>query len=293
MKEDKMRLTSPQTIKYIMEKYGFRFSKSLGQNFLIDDHIVDSIIDGAEVGPDDVVLEVGPGIGVMTQAMARRAKKVVAVEIDSALLPVLEETLEEEDNTEVIHGDVLKVDLQAIIDEKLDGQAPKVVANLPYYVTTPIIMKFLEEQIPVTDIVVMVQKEVADRMVAGPGTKIYGALSVVVQYYAEPSKIVKVPPSVFMPQPNVESSVVRLKKRTAPPVDLKAPDLFFKTVRSAFMKRRKTLLNALSSGELAVSKDQAREVLESCGIDPKRRGETLDMNEFAALANGFYDIKNN
>jgi len=288
-----MRLTSPQTIKYIMEKYGFRFSKSLGQNFLIDDHIVDSIIDGAEVGPDDVVLEVGPGIGVMTQAMARRAKKVVAVEIDSALLPVLEETLEEEDNTEVIHGDVLKVDLQAIIDEKLDGQAPKVVANLPYYVTTPIIMKFLEEQIPVTDIVVMVQKEVADRMVAGPGTKIYGALSVVVQYYAEPSKIVKVPPSVFMPQPNVESSVVRLKKRTAPPVDLKAPDLFFKTVRSAFMKRRKTLLNALSSGELAVSKDQAREVLESCGIDPKRRGETLDMNEFAALANGFYDIKNN
>ncbi len=208
-----MKLTSPQTIKYIMGKYGFRFSKSLGQNFLIDDSIVESIIDGAEVGPDDVILEVGPGIGVMTQSLARRAKKVVAVEIDSALLPVLDETLEEEDNVEVVHGDVLKVDLQEIIDEKLDGKAPKVVANLPYYVTTPIIMRFLEEQIPVTDIVVMVQKEVADRMVAGPGTKIYGALSVVVQYYAEPSKIVKVPPSVFMPQPNVESSVVRLKKR--------------------------------------------------------------------------------
>lgn len=287
-----MRLTSPQTIRYIMEKYGFRFSKSLGQNFLIDDSIVESIIDGAEVGPDDVVLEVGPGIGVMTHAMAQRAKKVVAIEIDNSLLPVLDETLGEEDNVEVVNGDVLKVNLQQIIDEKLDGQAPKVVANLPYYVTTPIIMRFLEEQIPVTDIVVMVQKEVADRMVADPGTKIYGALSVVVQYYAEPSKIVKVPPSVFMPQPNVESSVVRLQKRTEPPVDLKEPDLFFKTVRSAFMKRRKTLLNALSSGELGVSKDQVKEVLESCGIDPKRRGETLDMNEFAALANGFYDIKN-
>lgn len=288
-----MRLTSPQTIKYIMDKYGFRFSKSLGQNFLIDESIVEQIIDGAEIGPDDVVLEVGPGIGVMTQAMARRAKKVVAIEIDDSLLPVLDETLAEEDNVEVIHGDVLKVDLQKIIDEKLDGQAPKVVANLPYYVTTPIIMRFLEEQIPVTDIVVMVQKEVADRMVADPGGKIYGALSVVVQYYAEPSKVVKVPRSVFMPQPNVESSVVRLEKRPEPPVDLKAPDLFFKTVRSAFMKRRKTLLNALSSGELAVSKEDTKTVLESCGIDPKRRGETLDMNEFAALANGFYDIKNN
>ena len=287
-----MRLTSPQTIKYIMDKYGFRFSKSLGQNFLIDESIVEQIIDGAEIGPDDVVLEVGPGIGVMTQAMARRAKKVVAIEIDDSLLPVLRETLAEEDNVEVVSGDVLKVDLQKIIDEKLDGQAPKVVANLPYYVTTPIIMRFLEEQIPVTDIVVMVQKEVADRMVADPGGKIYGALSVVVQYYAEPSKVVKVPRSVFMPQPNVESSVVRLEKRPEPPVDLKAPDLFFKTIRSAFMKRRKTLLNALSSGELAVSKEQAKAVLDACGIDPKRRGETLDMNEFAALANGFFDIKN-
>ncbi len=217
----------------------------------------------------------------------------MAIEIDNSLLPVLSETLAEEDNVEVVNGDVLKVDLQKIIDEKLDGQAPKVVANLPYYVTTPIIMRFLEEQIPVTDIVVMVQKEVADRMVADPGGKIYGALSVVVQYYAEPSKVVKVPRSVFMPQPNVESSVIRLKKRKEPPVDLKAPELFFKTVRSAFMKRRKTLLNALSSGELAVSKEETKTVLEACGIDPKRRGETLDMNEFAALANGFYDIKNN
>lgn len=285
-------LTSPSTIRYIMEKYGFRFSKSLGQNFLIDASIVEQIIDGAEVGADDVVLEVGPGIGVMTQAMAKRAKKVVAVEIDKALLPVLDETLEDLDNVEIVSGDVLKVDLQQIIDEKLGGQAPKVIANLPYYVTTPIIMRFLEEQIPVTDIVVMVQKEVADRMVAGPGSKTYGALSVVVQYYAEPSKIVKAPPSVFMPQPGVESSVVRLKRRTSAPVELKAPELFFKTVRSAFMKRRKTLLNALSSGELDASKDEVRQVLETCGIDPKRRGETLDMQEFASLANGFYDIKN-
>ncbi len=286
-----MRLTSPQTIKYIMEKYGFRFSKSLGQNFLIDDGIVEQILDGADIGEDDVVLEIGPGIGVMTSAMAERAKKVVAIEIDTSLLPVLSETLAEYDNVEIVSGDVLKVDLQKIIDEKLDGQAPKVVANLPYYVTTPIIMRFLEERIPVTDIVVMVQKEVADRMAASPGTKIYGALSVVVQYYAQPSKIVKVPPSVFMPQPNVESSVVRLEKRLEPPVDLKAPELFFKTVRSAFMKRRKTLLNALSSGELAVSKDETRDVLTACEIDPKRRGETLDMGEFAKLANAFYDLK--
>ncbi len=287
-----MKLTSPQTIRYIMEKYGFRFSKSLGQNFLIDESIVEDIIDGAGIGEGDVVLEVGPGIGVMTKAMAQRAKKVVAVEIDKSLLPVLEETLADCDNVEIVSGDVLKVDLQEIIDEKLGGQAPKVVANLPYYVTTPIIMRFLEEQIPVTDIVVMVQKEVADRMAADPGSKIYGALSVVVQYYSKPSKIVKVPPSVFMPQPNVESSVVRLEKRTAPPVDLKSPDLFFKTVRSAFMKRRKTLHNALSSGELAVSKDEVRQVLEACEIDPKRRGETLDMEEFAKLANAFYDLKN-
>jgi len=293
VKEDKMKvLTSPNTIKYIMDKYGFRFSKSLGQNFLIDASIVEEIIAGAEIGPDDMVLEIGPGIGVMTQTMAQRARKVVAVEIDKALLPVLDETLEGLDNVEIVSGDVLRVDLQKIIDEKLDGIAPKVVANLPYYVTTPIIMKFLEEQIPVTDIVVMVQKEVADRMCAGPGSKIYGALSVVVQYYAEPSQIVMVPPTVFMPQPNVDSTVVRLKKRTAPPVELKSTELFFKTIRSSFMKRRKTLLNGLSSGELAVTKDQVKEALESCGIDPKLRGETLDMAGFAKLANAIYDVKN-
>lgn len=280
-----LKLTSPSTIKYIMGKYGFRFSKSLGQNFLIDEHTVDYIVSGAEIGPEDYVLEIGPGIGVMTQAMAQEAKKVVAIEIDNALIPVLKETLEGLDNVEVIHADVLNVDLKALIAEKFEGKRPKVVANLPYYVTTPIIMMLLEEQIPVSDIVVMIQKEVAERISAKPSTKAYGALSVATQYYSEPRIIAKVPRTVFMPQPNVDSIVIRMTIRQEPPVVLDEPAVFFKTVKAAFGQRRKTLHNALSAGGIGSSKADTLEILNSAGIDPGRRGETLSIEEFALLAN--------
>lgn len=286
-------MTSPSTIKYIMEKYGFRFSKSLGQNFLIDEQIIDRICDGAEIGPEDYILEIGPGIGVMTQAMAERAKKVVTIEIDRALIPVLKETLAEYDNVEVIHADVMDVDLKALIAEKFGGKKPKVVANLPYYITTPIIMMFLEEQIPVTDIVVMIQKEVADRMAANPSTKAYGALSVAAQYYSEPSIIAKVPRTVFMPQPNVDSIVIRMEIREEPPVALDNPSLFFKVVKAAFGQRRKTLHNALNAGGFGNSKDQTAEFLRNAGIDPQRRGETLTIEEFANLANYINANKSN
>lgn len=286
-----LKLSSPKTIKYIMEKYGFKFSKSLGQNFLIDERVIEEIMEGAEIGPEDYVLEVGPGIGVMTQAMAERAKKVVSVEIDSSLLPVLDETLAPHDNIVIIHDDILKVDLRALIDREFDGQKPKVVANLPYYVTTPIIMMFLEEGIPVTDIVVMVQKEVADRIVSEPDSKIYGALSVAVQFYAEPKVIVKAPKGLFMPQPKVDSVVVRMKLRETPKVDVKDRKLFFRVVKAAFGMRRKTLLNALSAG-LNVSKEMVTEVMEGCDIDPKRRGETLSIEEFGQLADAFEDKMN-
>ncbi len=278
------KLTSPAMVKEIINRYKFRFSKSLGQNFLIDENILCSIVEGAEIGPDDVVLEVGPGIGTMTQYMATQAKKVVAIEIDNALLPILEETVGIYDNVKVIHGDVLNVDLKRIIDEEFGGQRPKVVANLPYYVTTPIIMRFLEENIPVSDIVVMIQKEVAERMQSGPSTKAYGALSVAVQFYCDPSIITKVPPTVFIPQPKVESSVIRLKALMEPRVEVSDRKLFFRTVKAAFAKRRKTLLNTMSSSFGELSKDEMREILESSGIDPKRRGETLSIQEFAELS---------
>lgn len=280
-----LKLTSPSTIKYIMEKYGFRFSKSLGQNFLIDEQIIERICDGAEIGPDDDVLEIGPGIGVMTQAMAERARQVVAIEIDRALIPVLEETLAECDNVEVIHADVMNVDLKALIAEKFEGRRPKVVANLPYYITTPIIMMLLEEGIPVSDIIVMIQKEVAERISAKPSTKAYGALSVATQYYSEPQIIAKVPRTVFMPQPNVDSIVIRMTIRTEPPVALENPSLFFKVIKAAFGQRRKTLHNALNAGGFGQSKDQTAEFLKACEIEPSRRGETLTIEEFAKLAN--------
>lgn len=280
-----LKLTSPSTIKYIMEKYGFRFSKSLGQNFLIDEQIIERIVDGAEIGPEDDILEIGPGIGVMTQAMAERARKVVAIEIDRALIPVLKETLAEQDNVEVIHGDVMQVDLKAIIAEKFEGRRPKVVANLPYYLTTPIIMMLLEEEIPVSDIVVMIQKEVAERISAKPSTKAYGALSVATQYYSEPRIIAKVPRTVFMPQPNVDSIVIRMTIRPEPPVVLDSPSLFFKVVKAAFGQRRKTLHNALNAGGFGQTKDETAHFLSDSGIEPSRRGETLSIEEFATLAN--------
>lgn len=280
-----MELTRPSVIKQIMEKYGFRFSKSLGQNFLIEKSVLERIIDGADITQTDSVLEIGPGIGTLTRYLAQNAAKVVSVEIDSSLLPILEETLSDLPNTAVVHGDVLKVDLKALIAERFDNIPPKVVANLPYYVTTPIVMKFLEEEIPVTDLVVMVQKEVADRMAAKPGGKDYGALSVAVQYFCEPEILFKVSTGCFMPAPTVESSVIRLRVLQNPKVQVISRKLFFATVRGAFGKRRKTLLNALSDSGLAFSKDQVKQVLAAAGIDPIRRAETLTIEEFAVLAN--------
>lgn len=287
------KLTSPSTIKYIMGKYDFKFSKGLGQNFLIDEYIVNGIVDGADIDEEDCVLEIGPGIGVMTHKMASVAEKVVAVEIDKFLLPVLEDTLGMFDNVKIIYGDVLKVNLKEIISNEFNNKSPKVVANLPYYITTPIVMMLLENEINVSDIVVMVQKEVADRMMAKPNSKTYGALSVAVQYYSEPSIVINVPPSSFMPPPNVESTVIRLKVRKRDDLKLLCKKTFFNVIKDAFGKRRKTLLNALSSGVLKASKDQLKEAFEITNINGTRRGETLSIEEFALLANTIYKIMNN
>ena len=285
------RLTSPKTIKYIMEKYNFRFSKGLGQNFIIDEHVLERIIDGSDINEGDVVLEIGPGIGVMTDVLCQHAKKVVSIEIDRSLIPVLEETVGHYENLKVIHQDVLKADVRAIIADEFGEQKTKLIANLPYYVTTPIIMMFLEERIPVSDLIVMIQKEVADRIIAKPSTKEYGALSVVVQYFTEPSIVTRVSRGSFMPMPNVDSSVIRLKVRESAPVSLLDESTFFLTIKDSFGKRRKTLLNALSSGFLSINKDQARKALEIAGIEENTRGEALSIDEFATLANAIFTVK--
>lgn len=284
------RLTSPRRIKDIMARYGFRFSKSLGQNFIIDDSVIERIIEGASIKSDDVVLEIGPGFGVMTDALCESAKKVVSVEIDSALIPVLQETVGHHDNLKVIHSDVLKLDLMQLVKDEFGEHKPKLVANLPYYVTTPIIMKFLEERIPVRDLIIMIQKEVADRIVSKPSSKDYGSLSVAVQYFTEPSIVTKVSRGSFMPMPGVDSTVIRLKVREKPPVDLKDETIFFLTVKDAFGKRRKTLLNALTGGHLKLEKSMAREALALADIDPVTRGEALDIDSFARLSNAVYDV---
>lgn len=278
------RLSSHRVTKDIVDKHGFRFSKSLGQNFLIDDSVIDKIIDGARVKEGDRVIEVGPGIGTLTREMAKKAEKVVAVEIDKNLIPILKETLADFDNTEVVNEDILKVDINKLIDEKLFGGPVKLIANLPYYITTPIVMKFLEEDIPVTDIVVMVQKEVADRMNAVPSTKDYGALSVAVQYYCDTEIVAKAPRHMFIPQPKVDSTVIGLHIREEKKYKADNEQLFFKTVKAAFGQRRKTLLNSLSSMGV-LDKSKIKEVLAEAGIDEKRRGETLSIEEFAHLSN--------
>ncbi len=285
------RLTSPRRIKDIMTRYGFRFSKSLGQNFIIEDSVIDRIVEGAEIGAEDCVLEIGPGIGVMTDALCENADKVVSVEIDSALIPVLEETVGHHDNLKIVHSDVLKLDLLSLVQTEFGTCKPKLVANLPYYVTTPIIMKFLEERIPVSDLVVMIQKEVADRIMAPPKNKVYGALSVAVQYFTEPSIVTRVSKGCFMPMPNVDSTVIRLKVRENPPVRLEDERTFFLTVKDGFGKRRKTLLNALSSGRLGLTKDEVKSVLETADIDPSTRAEALDIEAFAKLANAIYRLR--
>ena len=285
------RLSSHKATKEVVQKHNFKFSKSLGQNFLIDTNVIDRILEGARVQEGDYVIEVGPGIGTLTKEMGRTAEKVVAIEIDKTLIPILEETLADFPNIEVINQDILKVDVQELVKEKLNGGPVKLIANLPYYITTPIVMKFLEEDIPVTDIVVMVQKEVADRMNAQPNSKDYGALSVAVQYYCDTEIVAKAPRHMFMPQPNVDSTVIGLHVREEKKYNVDNEDIFFKTVKASFGQRRKTLLNSLG-GLGFLSKDQIKIALQEANIDEKRRGETLSIEEFASLSNAVNRIHN-
>ena len=285
------RLSSHKATKEVVQKHNFKFSKSLGQNFLIDTNVIDRILEGARVQEGDYVIEVGPGIGTLTKEMGRTAEKVVAIEIDKTLIPILEETLADFPNIEVINQDILKVDVQELVKEKLNGGPVKLIANLPYYITTPIVMKFLEEDIPVTDIVVMVQKEVADRMNAQPNSKDYGALSVAVQYYCDTEIVAKAPRHMFMPQPNVDSTVIGLHVREEKKYNVDNEDIFFKTVKASFGQRRKTLLNSLG-GLGFLRKDQIKVALQEANIDEKRRGETLSIEEFASLSNAVNRIHN-
>lgn len=279
-------LGNPQNTIEILQKYNFNFQKKFGQNFLIDEHVLDKIIRAAEITKDDYVLEIGPGIGTMTQYLACAAREVTAVEIDRALIPILEDTLKEYDNVSIINEDILKVDIAALAKEK-NGERPiKVVANLPYYITTPIIMGLFESHVPLESITVMVQKEVADRMQVGPGTKDYGALSLAVQYYAEPYIVANVPPNCFMPRPAVGSAVIRLTRHQKPPVEVMDEKLMFRLIRASFNQRRKTLANGLkNSGELNLSKEVITAAIEKLGKGSSVRGEALDLEEFARLTN--------
>ena len=284
---DKMeKLSNPQKTIEVLQKYNFTFQKKFGQNFLIDPHVLDKIIAAAEITKDDFVLEIGPGIGTLTQYLAEAAREVVAVEIDSTLIPILEDTLSAYDNVSVINEDVLKVDLRKLAEERNGGKPIKVVANLPYYITTPIIMSLFESHVPLKSLTVMVQKEVALRMQAGPGTKDYGALSLAVQYYASPYLAANVPPNCFMPRPNVGSAVIRLTRFGETPVQVKDEKLLFRLIRASFNQRRKTLQNGLvNSQELDFTKEQVAATIAMLGVSPSVRGEALTLEQFAALAN--------
>ena len=269
----------------IIEKYRFSFQKKFGQNFLIDSNILEKIVDSAELTEQDCVLEIGPGIGTLTQYLCENARQVLAVEIDDKLIPILKETLQPYDNVEVLHGDILKQDIQQIADTYNDGKPIKVVANLPYYITTPIIMELFESHVPLANVTVMVQKEVADRMKAEPGTKDYGALSLAVQYYAKPYIAAFVPPNCFMPRPNVGSAVIRLDCLARVPVEVHNEKLMFRLIRASFNQRRKTLQNGIAnSAELSFTKEQAARAIEQAGFDVRIRGEKLGLEEFARLA---------
>ena len=278
-------LGNPQETIAVLQRYGFNFQKKYGQNFLIDTHVLDKIIGAAEIGKDDFVLEIGPGIGTMTQYLAEAAREVVAVEIDTKLIPILEDTLKEYDNVTVLNEDILKVDIRKIAEEKNGGKPIKVVANLPYYITTPIIMGLFESEVPLDSITVMVQKEVADRMQVGPGTKDYGALSLAVQYYAEPYIVANVPPNCFIPRPAVGSAVIRLTLYQEKPVKVNDSAFMFKIIRASFNQRRKTLQNGLyNSSELRIPKEKTVAALEEMGLTPTIRGEKLSLEEFAKLS---------
>lgn len=282
---DKPMLGNPQNTIEILQKYHFTFQKKFGQNFLIDTHVLDKIIRSAGITKEDMVLEIGPGIGTMTQYLAEAAGKVVAVEIDRNLIPILADTLGSYENVKVINDDVLKVDLEALAREENGSKPIKVVANLPYYITTPIIMGLFEKHVPVESITVMVQKEVAERMQAGPGSKNYGALSLAVQFYAEPYIVANVPPNCFMPRPKVGSAVIRLTRHDKPPIQTANEELMFDIIRAAFNQRRKTLVNSLNnSGKLSLSKEMIKEAILQLGKGEGVRGEALTLQEFAMLA---------
>ena len=285
-------LGNPKYTIEVLQKYHFVFQKRFGQNFLIDEHVLEKIIDSSGITKDDFILEIGPGIGTMTQYLAEAAREVAAVEIDSSLIPILKDTLKEWDNVTVINNDILKTDIKKIANEKNGGKPVKVVANLPYYITTPIIMGLFEKNVPVDSITVMVQEEVADRMQVGPGTKDYGALSLAVQYYAKPEIVANVPPNCFMPRPKVGSAVIRLTRHQNPPVTAKDEKLMFRIIRASFNQRRKTLANGLkNSQELNYTKEQVESAITECGLPLNIRGEALTLEQFAKLSDIFHDMK--
>lgn len=285
------KLSNPQVTIETIQKYGFDFQKKYGQNFLIDARVLDKIIAAAEIGPEDCVLEIGPGIGTMTQYLAEQAGKVIAVEIDDKLIPILQETLKDYDNVRIIHQDVMKLDLNELAATENHGRPMKVVANLPYYITTPIIMGLFEQNVPLQNITVMVQKEVADRMQVGPGTKEYGALSLAVQYYAKPYIVANVPPNCFIPRPNVASAVIRLTRYTEPPIAVKNEKLMFQLIRASFNQRRKTLVNGIgNAAQLNYTKEQVQQALERMGASPTVRGETFTLEDFARLSDTLEEI---
>ncbi|OIJ17558.1 16S rRNA (adenine(1518)-N(6)/adenine(1519)-N(6))-dimethyltransferase [Anaerobacillus alkalilacustris] len=286
-------IATPNRTKDILKKYGFTFKKSLGQNFLIDTNILNNIVDCADLENESGAIEIGPGIGALTEQIAKRCEKVVAFEIDQRLLPILKETLSAYPHVTVVHSDVLEADIHKVIRENFkENQDLMVVANLPYYVTTPILLKLLEEKLPIRGIVVMIQKEVAERIAAKPGTKDYGSLSIAAQYYAEARTEMIVPKTVFVPQPNVDSAVLKLTLRNEPPVKLKDEGFFFKLIRASFAQRRKTLMNNLTNNLYTKNeREKLEKVLQECEIDPTRRGETLSMEEFALLANALIDME--
>lgn len=274
----------PSNTIEILQKYNFNFQKKFGQNFLIDTNILEKIIDSAEITKDDCVLEIGPGIGTMTQYLAERAGEVVAVEIDKNLIPILSDTLSAYDNVTIVNEDILKVDINKLCEEKNSGKPIKVVANLPYYITTPIIMGLFESHVPLKSITVMVQKEVADRMQVGPGTKDYGALSLAVQFYAKPEVVCQVPPTCFIPKPGVGSAVIRLTRYEEPPVKVQDENKMFAIIRGAFNQRRKTLVNALGNAGINVSKEAVAQAIEDMDLSPTIRGEALTLEQFAKLS---------
>ncbi|GFR38399.1 ribosomal RNA small subunit methyltransferase A [Insulibacter thermoxylanivorax] len=283
-------IATPTRTQQILKKHGFTFKKSLGQNFLIDQNILNKIVSAAQLTEQSGVLEIGPGIGALTQRLAEHARKVAAVEIDQRLIPILSELFADQDHVAIIHGDILQIDVKQLISEQFaDCASVHVVANLPYYITTPILLKLLEERHDLSNIVVMIQKEVAERMAADPGGKEYGSLSIAVQYYCEPELVTLVPHTVFIPRPNVDSAVIRLKVRSEPPVSVKDEVHFFRVVKAAFAHRRKTIYNNLASFTGKQNKERLTEALLSAGVDPSRRAETVSIEEFALIADALYE----